>query len=78
VSVTHTVDWAGEVNVKVKVKDNHQFVVKLRTMTYVIEHLVRMKTHLGATTAVEAWTRVSLAVSLVLFVGAVKDSVTSQ
>jgi hypothetical protein len=45
---------------------------------YVVEHLVRMNTHLGTTTAVEAWTRVSLAVSLVLVVRTIKEYVTTH
>jgi hypothetical protein len=70
VAIAHTGDWAGEVT--------QQFIVKLRAVRMTVTHLVWMKTNLGATTAVEACTRVSLAVSLVLVVGAVKDSVTTQ
>jgi hypothetical protein len=70
VSIAHTADWAGDVT--------HQLVVKLRAVRMTVAHVVRMKTNLGATTAVEAWTRVGLAVSLVLVVRAVKDSVTTQ
>jgi hypothetical protein len=43
-----------------------------------VTHFVWMDTNLGATTAVEAWTRVRLAVSLVLVVHTVKDPVTTQ
>jgi hypothetical protein len=70
VPITHTGDWAGKVT--------QQLIVQLRAVRVTIAHFVRMKTNLGTTTAVEAWTRVSLAFNLVLVVGAVKDSVTTQ